>query len=319
MSSWGSYAPNPHEGGRSEYYAMLALSSLGTSVAVPRQEDNGLDIYCTLADGDSKRAWADAYYVVQVKSDEKPWVFNQERSVKALMQVPLPLFLCIVKKKQQRFRVYHTSPRFYVWAHPPYPSQVRLLPGEPGTGVCTQWDDSEKFDLSAPILEFGVQEIEEQGFRENAKTILKTWINYDFENLYRLKTGILQFTMPYSYETNKAAIQGGHVTQGVTRADREHLEQVIPRFIETLAWVCRQLHHQGDLKGAVRACLLLRHLEGKDVNWAAASLAEFHSKLNDLLGGAEGKGYFFAGIDAMSKLVDETIDAAIAEFSTRDI
>src|SRR5271157_2691519 len=115
MSAWGSHAPNLHRGGRSEYYALLALSSLGTSVPVPRQEDIGLDLYCTLTEGDSKRAWAHAYYVVQVKSDEEPWEINHERSVKALVQVPLPLFLCIVNKKEQRLRIYQTSPRFYVW------------------------------------------------------------------------------------------------------------------------------------------------------------------------------------------------------------
>ena len=135
MSAWGSYAPNPHEGGRSEYYALLAFSSLGASVPVPRQEDSGLDLYCTLTEGDNKRSWAYAYYVVQVKSDEKPWDLNHERSVEALVQVPLPLFLCIVKKREQRLRVYHTSPRFYVWAVASFPTRLQLLPGEPGGGV----------------------------------------------------------------------------------------------------------------------------------------------------------------------------------------
>jgi|SRR5271165_3975692 len=126
MSGWGSYAPNLHERGRSEYYAQLALSALGTSVPVPRQEDSGLDLYCTLTEGDSKRAWAQAYFVVQVKSDEAPWEIKHEHSVNALIQVPLPLFLCVDQKKAQQLRIYHTSPRFYVWAFPPYPTQVRL-------------------------------------------------------------------------------------------------------------------------------------------------------------------------------------------------
>jgi hypothetical protein len=183
MGNWGAYAPNPHQGGRSEYYALLVFSSLGSAVPVPRQEDGGLDLYCTLTEGDSKRAWAHAYYVVQVKSDEKPWEIVSERSVKALIEVPLPLFLCVVQKKQQRLRVYHTSPRFYVWTYPPYPARVSLIPGEPGNGVSTQWQDGEQFNLSAPILEFGVHQIEEVHFREKAKAILKYWAEVDEENL----------------------------------------------------------------------------------------------------------------------------------------
>ena len=150
MGNFGAQAPNLHEGGRSEYYALLALSSLGFCGARATPGRWRVEICIVLfTEGDSRRAWAYAYYVVQVKSDEKPWEIIGERSVEALIKVPLPLFLCVVQKKQQRLRVYHTSPQFYLWTFPPYPARVHLIPGEPGNGVCTQWQGGERFNPSA--------------------------------------------------------------------------------------------------------------------------------------------------------------------------
>ncbi len=222
MSAWGSHAPNFHEGGRSEYYALLAFSSLGTAVPVPRQEDSGLDLYCTLTERDSRRAWPHVYFVVQVKSDEEPWELSHERSVEAFVRVPLPLFLCIVKKKEQRLRVYHTLQRFCIWTCPPYPSQVRLRPGEPGKCSGTRWASEGTFDLAHPILDFGVEEIEGQQFREKAAKILKSWAEVDEENVQQVRHGLRPFIMPGRYMTNQLPCES-RVFQFLQKIPREDL------------------------------------------------------------------------------------------------
>ncbi len=98
----GSIAANLHEGSRSEYLAQFVFSSFGTAIPVPHQEDSGLDIYCTLLERDGQRAWPKAYYAVQVKSDMKPWKFDGAKSVKWIIEHPLPIFLCIVEKTEAR-------------------------------------------------------------------------------------------------------------------------------------------------------------------------------------------------------------------------
>jgi hypothetical protein len=45
----GSIHGNLHDGGRSEYIALLV-----TAIPVPHQEDSGLDIYCTLLERDGQ-------------------------------------------------------------------------------------------------------------------------------------------------------------------------------------------------------------------------------------------------------------------------
>src|ERR1700732_1166913 len=108
MSATGSIAPNFHEGTRSEYLAQYVFSSFGTAVAVPHQEDHGLDLICTLTERVGQRAWATASYTVQVKSDLQPWVFESKSSVEWFVKYPLPFFLCVVKKTEGALHVYHT-------------------------------------------------------------------------------------------------------------------------------------------------------------------------------------------------------------------
>src|SRR5262249_51224226 len=130
---------NLHEGSRSEYFAQYIFSSLGTCFPVPHQEDTGLDLYCTLLERIGQRAWPRHYYSVQVKSTDASWEFNSQESARWLIEFPLPIFLCIVTKPTATLRVYHTSPRFYAWAHPPFPDTLTLRPGDGPEGRCTQW------------------------------------------------------------------------------------------------------------------------------------------------------------------------------------
>src|SRR5262249_34825585 len=137
----GSTSANFHEGSRSEYLAQYAFASFGTAVPVPRQEDTGLDLYCTLTERLGKEIWPTAYFSVQVKSDASPWKFPNPESVKWLVQHPLPVFLCVVNKSDASLQIYHTCPRFFASSLPPLPESLELIPGTEGEGMCVQWKD----------------------------------------------------------------------------------------------------------------------------------------------------------------------------------
>jgi hypothetical protein len=71
----------------------VRFSFFGTSVPVPHQEDSGIDLYCRLVERIGQRAWARAYYSVQVKSTMDAWVFDGSESVRWIIEHPLPIFL----------------------------------------------------------------------------------------------------------------------------------------------------------------------------------------------------------------------------------
>ena len=68
----GSIAENFHEGSRSEYYAGLVLAAVGTASPVPRQEDTGVDYYCTLIEHEGQRWLVTDLFTVQVKGNLEP-------------------------------------------------------------------------------------------------------------------------------------------------------------------------------------------------------------------------------------------------------
>lgn len=65
---------NPREGDRSEYLAVYLLSRLGLVTQVPRQEDIGIDLFCSLADQESGTLTFGHQFAVSVKSASLPQI-----------------------------------------------------------------------------------------------------------------------------------------------------------------------------------------------------------------------------------------------------
>jgi hypothetical protein len=302
----GSIAPNLHEGSRSEYLAQYIFASFGTAVAVPHQEDTGVDLYCTLTERIGQRARPSAYFSVQVKSTMDPWILEGADSVRWLIEHPLPFFLCVVDKGTARLRVYHTSPRFYVWSLPPLPGRLELVPTNEEIGRATQWEGSdERLSLRAPILDASVHELLDDDFHRNAWRVLKFWIDIDLENLVRVKNGIYSFRMPSEYRANHPAALGGWDSHFITGApDLSSLRQSVK---DSVAYLSSQLYVSGDLPGAIRCALLLRQLF-KDDSSILTHNPQLHDSINNLVRGTVG--YQFAGVDLLNAMVDEKLGQA---------
>lgn len=125
----GSVAINLRGGAQSEILAQALFSMVGTAVAVPRQDDYGVDLMCTLlSQRDGQRAWPVAHYAVQVKSDDAPWVFPSRRSVEWVVGYPAPLLLCVVRKTEGTISIYQTLARFGATIAAELPERLSLRP-----------------------------------------------------------------------------------------------------------------------------------------------------------------------------------------------
>lgn len=110
------------EGDRSEYLAVYLLSGLGLVTQVPRQEDIGFDLVCSIADQEHGVLTFDYNYLVSVKSVSYPdielcppktgaedlphigWLFKQDS----------PLFLGVVDKEKTEINLYSTLPVWFI-------------------------------------------------------------------------------------------------------------------------------------------------------------------------------------------------------------
>lgn len=300
--STGSTSANYHEGTRSEYLAQYVFASLGTSVPVPSREDTGLDLHCILTERIGQRIWPLDYYSVQVKSTDDDWVFAGRKSVEWLVKYPLPIFLCVVTKTEARIRVYHTLPRFTVWATPLLPRRLVLRPGSGYEGTVLEWGGGDSFSLGAPILDFTVQDSLRKGSTEGYKEVLSSWIRIEKENLLRVTSNVRTFQFPDTYLTgvalqyyNDTVVETWECKKSLPRERKQHQETLkVP-----LIWLTYQLFESGDISGAVKGALLFRHLFGDDLPFP---LIELFGRLTARVGEDSGR---FAGIDAIDKSLDD--------------
>ena len=298
----GYIAPGFHEGSRSEYLAQYVFAMIGTAAAIPHQEDSGVDLHCTLTETIGRRERSKEYFSVQVKSDMSPWVFDDHNEVRWLVEHPLPIFLCVVDKKAATLRVYHTFPRFYVWASGSLPPRLELWPGSGPNGGFTRWEgDDSRFTLGAPIWEATIEELLDDSRALNVKNVMRAWTDLENDNLTRIREGIHQFRMPDAYETNNPnASCGGDTFQGTTRAD---LSPTLARFKESIGNLTLQLRARGDFEKAVRCALVARCLFPEETSGLAHNFVLL-AEINDRMNVHDGA---FAGADELNRLISERL------------
>ena len=117
------------EGDRSEYLATYFFSALGLVTSVPRQEDIGYDLVCSLANQDTGLLTFENQYLVSIKSISKPNIdlvpsknFSCTESdhlldlphLMWLFALELPLLLAVVDKASQEILVYSTLPYWFI-------------------------------------------------------------------------------------------------------------------------------------------------------------------------------------------------------------
>jgi hypothetical protein len=314
-SMTGAIAANPHEGSRSEILADYLFSSWGTVTPVRRQDDYGIDLYCTLTDRIGQRAVVCDYFVVQVKSGLDPWVFDYHESVRWLVEYPTPLFLACIDKKSGILRVYHVTSRFSVWAMGTLPNRLVLTPEDTAAGTAVQWESAENYSLSAPILQVSCADLISDEKMKTLREVFKQWVQIDRENCDLVRKGLLRFRMPHSYRTNEAP-GGGIVEVGLRAPEAAFLRRGIQTLAESAECVGGQLGNLNDLPGALRAALLVDHLT-KTYPDVFASLPRWRDTripadlgivvvqgLNKLVEDQGGAPYLYRGLDELQKVFD---------------
>lgn len=255
----GSYARNCNEGTRSEILADYLFSSWGTVTPVRANNDYGVDLYCTLADMIGLRGVVRHYFVVQVKSDSKPWLFDYPESVEWLIEYPSPLFLGVVDKKNGTLCVYHVMARFLAWAYGQLPQRLELVPGDGDAGRFSEWGQGGIISLQAPILRVRLSDLIDDNRMRHLRSVFEHWVTMDRENCDLVRRGLARFRMPAEYSTNEIPPKT-LIERGARIPAPEFLERGIVSLAESAECLGGQLGCSGDLKGALSAGLLVGHL-----------------------------------------------------------
>ena len=254
----GAIAPNLHEGSRSEILADYVFSTWGTVTPVRRQDDYGIDLFCTLTEIIGQRAVVTDYYSVQVKSTDDAWVVDGNDAIKWLVEHPTPLFLACIDKHAGVLSVYRTLARFLVGFWEPQ-GHLELVPRAGDEGENAQWRDPTRFDLSAPILRVTIADLMNKERLDHLRNVLQFWVGVDRENCTFRRMGLLRLREPPSYRVNEIP-HTGIAEQGNVRPSADQLKAAIHTTLEVLDCVGHQLLRDGDRRSALYAGLLLNHI-----------------------------------------------------------
>jgi hypothetical protein len=306
----GATAFGFHEGSRSEILADYLFSAWGTVTPVRRQDDYGLDLYCTLTDQIGRRARVREYYSVQVKSSSNAfWAFDDTASVKWLVEQPLPLFLCTVNKKEGIVRVYHTFVRFQIWALGALPDRVKLTPEDGTDGKFDACADLPNCCLSAPILQVDLADLSDEVRMEKLRGVFDYWVSLDRGNCEFVRAGLFRFRRPGSYKTNETP-STADTQLDLLHFDDELLNHGLLRLAESIDCIGGQLAHRGKRAFGLEAALLLdriqrdfsdalrgnHFLQQRVPGWLGTEVV---TRLNQALG--ETGSYHYSGLDAIEK------------------
>jgi len=118
----GTLAYGFHESNRGEYLAQFFLCALGVSAPVIRQEDIGVDFFCSLAKEENKKLTFHSPFMVQQGAvDSKEFVYGgygpkdtekkkwRKEGIEWLFSQELPLFACVTDRVAGRCKLYSTS------------------------------------------------------------------------------------------------------------------------------------------------------------------------------------------------------------------
>jgi hypothetical protein len=295
-------ASNPKEGSRSEILADYLFSRWAAVTPVRRQDDFGIDLYCTLFDKIGKRAVVRDYFSVQVKSKAGPWRFKDKEQVRWLIEYPSPLFLARVDKKKGSVAVYQLMPRFVRWAlgSSALPERLELTPLDGDYAQSAGWIDGTQFNLEAPIIKVTLGDLLDEKKMRALREVFEFWVHADQENCDLVRRGLYRFRMPLPYSVNQlpsdAILEAGNAAP-----KEEFLERGILTLAEDAECLGGQLYRCGDRKGALRALLLVEHLRKKhpgpfknQLRWNQEQLpgdlgALINKKLNEAVQGEQAR------------------------------
>jgi hypothetical protein len=262
----GMFAPNLKEGSRSEILADYLFSRWGAVTPVRRQDDFGLDLYCSLFDRIGQRAVVRDYFSVQVKSDLGPWVFEGQEEVRWLVEYPSPLFLACVNKKKGSVAVYQLMPRFARWAlgSSSLPDRLELRQSDKDYAESVGWIDGTEFVLEAPIIKVTLADLIDEEKMSALHEVFEFWVRADRENCDLVRRGLYRFRMPLPYSVNE--MPQSLVEAGNAAPKEEFLKRGILTLAEDAECLGGQLFRSGDRSGGLRALLLVDQLRQKYPN-----------------------------------------------------
>jgi hypothetical protein len=192
-------------GDSAELLAECILGCLAFTSRVPRTEDVGHDLLCSIAERDGNLLKAGPFFTVQVKSTRDVVKYSGEHELEWIRGQENPFFLAIVDRSALCLEMYSTWNMLNGFLLRGAKCVV-LQAGGP-EDVCgevvTAVDESEqRIPLGKPILRITAQDVMNPAKAQDYARILRQWVELDRENIVNRHASMYWINGPAFYQTN---------------------------------------------------------------------------------------------------------------------
>ncbi len=251
-----------YQGNRSEYLAIPALSKLGFTIPVPRQEDHfGVDFIVHLARVEDKTVIPTGKsFGIQIKSDKSPLVFDKQDKRDCMYSSSLPFFLGLVSRENLTLTIYNTLNRLNLfWMLGPT-RDFRLAFDGAGDGIPKPDFENRVGQTGKPVLEISIAEPETTDKRlkeiETLQATMESWIDLEHENLSLKEQQIALLYWPSNYMQNKPLGCDPERYSYTKFAGRDSLPNICKATEKVLSSLSFYLRKLQDGASAEMACLM---------------------------------------------------------------
>ncbi len=198
-----------YQGNRSEYLAIPALSKLGFTIPVPRQEDHfGVDFIVHLATIEDKTVSPlGKSFSIQIKSNEDPLAFNNQVNRECLSNMTIPFFLGVVSRETLTLTIYSTLGRVCFFWKEGTDKDFEIIIKDTGNSIEMPDYNEGKVWTGKPILKISIEDpaTPEERIKEiqNLQETINDWIQLENDALSLKEQNVPILWFPTKYETNK--------------------------------------------------------------------------------------------------------------------
>lgn len=210
-SSGGIIASNFRQGSRAEIIAQYFFSEFCIAERVVKENDYGIDLYCTLMKKTGSIGLTSTLFGVQVKSSDAPFSYSGEYVKTWLRTINIPLFMCRVDRSELSVKVFSTwtlnslvtdDQRFesvaFIERYSDDSAADSLKMPVIENGKATVWMGPPIIDCTLEQLINGVLSKDEIGL------VLEEWITLDFKNYAKRHIGITAYYGYTKWDTNQS-------------------------------------------------------------------------------------------------------------------
>jgi hypothetical protein len=243
-SSGGVVANNYRQGSRAEIIAQYFFSEFCIAERVLKENDFGIDLYCSLMDVSGLMGYTSTLFGVQIKSGEATFQYSGESVSAWLKQINVPLLMCRVNRDELSVAIYSTwainsllsgNENFtkisFIESYSSPDNNENLKMPEV-TGSCAiVW-------MGPPIIKCTLNDLINNTIpKDEIREILKEWVSFESENYAKRHLGTPVYYGYQKWNTNQSLKTSQRVWYRPHVFNEEYSKKAIHRILEASALI----------------------------------------------------------------------------------